>query len=278
VGDYRGTEHAAGPSLLRAIAERVAEPLVFRTALLARQCSKIETDPSLLLDGRLAITFTSAMPSSRNACAGPFGAVYDEWIERESVARVVGAVMWGIDTRPMFTSMRAELAAVPAGAVVLDVPCGGGVAFRALDPNQTVRYLAVDLDDAMLDRARRRAGINHLDQVEFVRADMRELPFDDATADLCLTYSGLHMIPDPDRALGELVRCMRAGGRLAGSTFLADGSLRQRAIFGLGYVTGHVAPSGTAADLERWLSAAGLSGIEITPRRGLVLFGGNKPA
>jgi ubiquinone/menaquinone biosynthesis C-methylase UbiE len=218
------------------------------------------------------------MPTSRNACAGPFGAVYDEWIEREYVARVVGAVMWGIDTRPMFTSMREELGAIPAGATVLDVPCGGGVAFRALDPDQTLRYLAVDLDEGMLDRARRRAGVHHLDQVEFVRADMRDLPFDDATADLCLTYSGLHMIPDPDRALVELARCVRAGGRLAGSTFLAHGSLRQRAIFGLGYVTGHVAPTGTAADLERWLSAAGLIGVEIAPRRGLALFGANKPA
>lgn len=218
-----------------------------------------------------------AMPSARNVCAGPFGAIYDEWIEREYLARVVGALIWGIDTRPMFTSMRDELAAVPAGATVLDVPCGGGIAFRALDPDQTVRYLAIDLDDGMLDRARRRAEIQHLNQVEFFRADMRDLPLDDATADLCLTYSGLHMIPDPDRALAELARCLRPGGRLAGSTFLADGSLRQRAMFGLGYITGHVAPTGTAGDLERWLSAEGLSEIEIAPRRGLVLFAANKP-
>jgi ubiquinone/menaquinone biosynthesis C-methylase UbiE len=217
------------------------------------------------------------MPSARNACAGPFGAVYDQWIEREHLARVIGAVIWGIDTRPMFTSMREELAAVPSGATVLDAPCGGGVAFRALDPHQTLRYLAVDLDHAMLDRARRRAARHRLDQVEFIRADMRDLPFDDAAVDLCLTYSGLHMIPDPDRALAELARCLRPGGRLAGSTFLADGGLRQRAIFGLGYVTGHVAPTGTARDLERWLSATGLTGVEIAPRRGLVLFAASKP-
>ena len=222
-------------------------------------------------DGRTCRSVHRSDAGSRNACAGPFGAVYDRWIERERVARVVGGVIWGIDPRPMFASMRKELAAVRVGTTVLDVPCGGGVAFRALDPDKSLRYLAVDLDDAMLDRARRRARGHHLDQVEFVRADMRDLPFDDATVDLCLTYSGLHMIPDPDRAVVELARCVRPGGRLAGSTFLADGSLRQRAIFGAGYVTGHVAPTGTAADLERWLSTVGLIGVEIAPRRGLVL-------
>lgn len=121
-----------------------------------------------------------------NACAGPFGAAYDSWIERERVARVVGSLLWGIDTRPMFASMRAELGAVAAGSTVLDVPCGGGVAFRALQPDQEVRYVAADLDEAMLTRARRRAVTRDLGQVELLTADMRRLPLDDGAVDLCL--------------------------------------------------------------------------------------------
>ena len=223
------------------------------------------------------IGFGPAVAASKNACAGPFGAVYDLWIERERVARVVGGLLWGIDTRPMFRSIREVLAAAPAGATVVDVPCGGGVAFRALDGDRRLRDLAVDLDEAMLGRARRRASAAGLEQVEFIRADMRELPFEDASVDVCLSYSGLHMIPDPDRALIELGRCLRPGGRLAGSTFVSDGGLRQRVIFGLGRLTGHVAPAGSTSDLERWLERAGLDQIEIVPGDGFALFDATKP-
>jgi SAM-dependent methyltransferase len=164
------------------------------------------------------------MARVENACAGPFGAVYDLWIERERVAAVVGRLLWGIDTGPMFASMGPAVATVPDGGVIIDVPCGGGVAFRALHPDHQVRYLAVDLEDAMLARARRRADEQGLGQIEFVPADMRQLPFGDGEADLCLTYGGLHMIPDPWRALKEIGRCVRAGGEIVGTTFLADGT------------------------------------------------------
>jgi ubiquinone/menaquinone biosynthesis C-methylase UbiE len=212
----------------------------------------------------------------KNACAGPFGAVYDSWIERERVARVVGRLIWGIDTRPMFASMRDALASVSGRGTIIDVPCGGGVAFRAIRPEQRFRYLAVDLDEETLARARRRATEHGVDQVELVAADMRRLPFADGLADLCLTYSGLHMIPDPELALVEMARCLRRGAELVGTTFLADGSRRQRLLFWLGARTGHAAPSGTATDLERWLRAAGLTGVEIRPSAGFVLFRARK--
>jgi SAM-dependent methyltransferase len=96
------------------------------------------------------------------------------------------------------------------GTTVLDVPCGGGVAFRALRPDQRVRYLAADISEAMLARARHRARERGLDQIEFVRADLCRLPFEDGVADLCVSYSGLHCVARPDVAVAELVRCMGA--------------------------------------------------------------------
>jgi ubiquinone/menaquinone biosynthesis C-methylase UbiE len=213
----------------------------------------------------------------KNACAGPCGALYDIWIERERVARIVGTLIWSIDTRPMFASMRAAIANAPDESTILDVPCGGGVAFRALHPEQRLLYLAVDLDEAMLARARRRAATSELRQIEFVAADMRQLPFADASVDLCLSYSGLHMIPDPQEAVKEIGRCLRPGAELIGTTFVAEGSLRQRSIFSLSHWTGHVSPMGTAADLERWLVEAQLTDVEISPRRGFVLFRARMP-
>jgi ubiquinone/menaquinone biosynthesis C-methylase UbiE len=212
----------------------------------------------------------------KNACAGPLGAFYDAWIERERVAAIVGRLLWGITTAPMYQSMRAALAAVPEDATVIDVPCGGGVAFRALPPEKRLRYVAVDLEDAMLERAKRRAERLRLGQVEFLSADMRHLPLEDGTADLCLTYGGLHMIPDPQPAISEMARCLRPGGQIVGTTFLAGGSLRKRLLFAMGARTGHAAPAGTPADLTRWLVDAEFGDIRLTGADAFPLFTAHK--
>ena len=64
--------------------------------------------------------------------------------------------LWGGDAKPFYESIRA-IGELPEGAVVVDAPCGAGVAFAALSPRQRLRYLALDLSPLMLERARQRA-------------------------------------------------------------------------------------------------------------------------
>jgi SAM-dependent methyltransferase len=118
-----------------------------------------------------------------NSCAGPFGAFYDFYIERPWLVGLIGRAVWGIDGSVLYESMGPIGEAAP-GSTIADVPCGGGVAFRALRPEQNVRYLAGDLDPKMLRRAELRARARSLRQVECVTADMTELPFGDAEVDL----------------------------------------------------------------------------------------------
>lgn len=147
-----------------------------------------------------------------NPCAGPFGAVYDVYIERPWLTYAIGRLVWGSDTRPMYASMEA-IGRVWDGATIVDVPCGGGVALRALRPEQRVRYVAGDLEPAMLERVRARAAARGLTQVETVDADMRALPLADASAELFCSYSGLHMVLEPARAVAEIARLRRSGRR-----------------------------------------------------------------
>jgi hypothetical protein len=58
--------------------------------------------------------------------------------------RVVSRLTWAFDLTPQYATMKA-IGSAAAGATILDVPCGGGVAFRALGPGQDVRYIAGDL-------------------------------------------------------------------------------------------------------------------------------------
>jgi ubiquinone/menaquinone biosynthesis C-methylase UbiE len=212
---------------------------------------------------------------SPNVCAGPFGAVYDFYIERDWLMRLIGRVVWGIDASVLYTSMKA-ISRAGDGTTILDVPCGGGVALRALSPGQEVRYIAVDVSEKMLARAKRRAKRRSLSQVEFAVADMRALPFADNEADLVVCYSGLHMVDDPEPAVRELVRCLKPGGELVGTTFLAEGSRRQRALFELDRRGGNPTPP-RREQLREWLREAGIVDVVIEPERGFVVFRGRKP-
>src|SRR5436305_14990965 len=121
--------------------------------------------------------------AAKNPCAGPFGAVYDFYIERPWLVGVIGRLVWGMSARPMYEAIE-ELGRVGDGATIVDAPCGGGVALRGLRPGQDVRYVAADIAPAMVRRVRERAASAGLSQVEAVQADMRSLPLEDASADV----------------------------------------------------------------------------------------------
>jgi SAM-dependent methyltransferase len=221
------------------------------------------------------------MPEVTNICAGPFGVFYDFYIERPRLAQLVGRAAWGVDIAPLYRSM-AALAELPDGATVLDVPCGGGVALRALRPGQPVRRIAVDVEPTMLARFERRARERGLGEdagsLQLLEADMRALPLPDACADVCLAYSGLHMVGEPAAAIAELARCLKPGGELLGATFVADGSRRQRLLLGHGVRAGHNGPLVAAGELRAMLEGARIADVEIAPERGLALFRGRRRA
>jgi ubiquinone/menaquinone biosynthesis C-methylase UbiE len=209
-----------------------------------------------------------------NICAGPFGAAYDFYIERPWLMQLVGRTVWGIDARPLYAAM-APIGRLEAGETVIDVPCGGGVALRAVSPGQRISYLAGDIDPAMIERTRRRASKHGLNQVRTGLADFEALPYEDASADLFASFSGLHMLADPAGALREIARCLKPGGEVIGTTFLREGRRRQRALFAAGARQGHPEPP-PLAELVAMFAAAGIERVQIAPRAGFAAFSGRR--
>jgi ubiquinone/menaquinone biosynthesis C-methylase UbiE len=189
-------------------------------------------------------------------------ALYDAAVERPAVARPMGRMMWGADVE-LFYGAHEVVGEAPDDATVLDVPCGGGVAFRALRRSQRVRYLAVDLEERMLERARSEARRRGLTDIEFMAEDVERLPLEDGSVDLCLTSAGLHCFPDPAAALHELGRVLRPGGRLVGTMAVSGQGSRQDALIALYRRIGIFGPTGTPEDYRRWLAAAGLVDVKL---------------
>jgi SAM-dependent methyltransferase len=201
---------------------------------------------------------------------------YDAVIEHEHLARVLGRLAWGTDTSAFYREL-GRLADEPDGTAILDIPCGGGVAFRGLSSGQRVQYTAADLSPVMLKRARAEAERRDLDQIEFAEADVEALPFPDATFDLCVTYTGLHCFPDPPSALSQIARVLRPGGRLRGTTIVKRAGFRQDALVRLTQRAGVFGPGLTHAELEEGLDGAGLVNV-LTRRDGaLAYFTASRP-
>ncbi len=203
--------------------------------------------------------------------------VYDWMVENPRVGGAMWRVGLGSDLRLLYDTA-AEIGRQPPGARILDVPCGGGVALRGLRPGQDVSYVAADLSPRMLARtmaAAARRGV--ADRVTPVETDVAALPFEDAWFDLVVSLTGLHCFPDPRSAVLEMGRVLRAGGVLVGSAVLNDTGRRFEPLRRVGRATNLIGPSGSTADVRRWLAEAGLVDVSVTVAGALGYFRGVRP-
>jgi SAM-dependent methyltransferase len=212
-----------------------------------------------------------------DAFDGLLGRAYDAYIKRPLWARAIGRLAWGADVTAMYESMRA-IGEVPDGATILDAPCGGGLAFRELRPDQDVHYVALDLSRGMLERARREAERRGLGQVELVRGDVQDIPLTDGVADLTLSMNSLHAVADPRAAIAELARCTRPGGRMVGSMLVLGAGRRQDRALRHAERSGAGGPAGTTADLGRWLAGANLRDLRVDASGAIAVFEARRPA
>ena len=105
-----------------------------------------------------------------------------------------------------------------------------------------------------MDAARER-GVD--DQVEPRIADVGDLPFEDGSFDLVVSFTGLHCFPDPARAVVEMVRVLRPGGVITGSALLNDSGIQHEPIRRAGRLAG---PARTRLHRRRGRALAGRPG------------------
>jgi ubiquinone/menaquinone biosynthesis C-methylase UbiE len=78
----------------------------------------------------------------------------------------------------------------------------------------TGEVVGIDMTPAMLAKARAAAADSGVENVEFREAYMEELPVPDGWADVVISNGVLNLTPDKQKAVREMFRVLRSGGRL----------------------------------------------------------------
>jgi len=124
------------------------------------------------------------------------------------------------------TKAIVDEAKIVPGAHVLDIACGSGepsISIAALLAGSG-RVVGIDISPAPLQVARGRVAGRKLGNVEFQQADVHQLPFADGTFDHVVSRLGVMFFSDLPRAMREIHRVLKPGGR---ASHLAWGPMEQ---------------------------------------------------
>ncbi len=121
-----------------------------------------------------------------------------------------------------------ERASLANGEKVLDIGCGAGATTfaAAWRTGPTGRAVGADISNALLEEARRRAGQDGIEGVEFLHADAQTYGFE-PSYDALVSRFGVMFFPDPVAAFANLRRAAKPG---RGPTFASWRGLEDNAI------------------------------------------------
>ena len=147
------------------------------------------------------------------------------WWRRNPSACPYNQRFWVQAPHPFITRdrLRAVLEPQP-GERLLEI--GPGTGYYSLDlaqwtgPDGTLEIF--DIQQEMLDHTLRRAGEAGLANINATNGDAQQLPFADDSVDAVILTTVLGEIPDQRRALAEVARVLRPGGRLVVGELMGD--------------------------------------------------------
>ncbi len=184
-----------------------------------------------------------------------------------------GGALYPADTDGVAEALEASLGCgVPTavadlheGETVLDLGSGAGadVLISARRVGATGTAIGLDMTDEMLALARANAAAAGVDNVEFLKGYIEEIPLPDAAVDVVISNCVINLAGDKRRVLAEAARVLRPGGRFAVSDVVADEGMDERTRADMAAYTGCIAGALTEADFRSGLAAAGLADVEI---------------
>ena len=216
----------------------------------------------------------AASAGSAGGC-GPQGCGCGEAVMGEEEREVYGATLYEEDERQALPDA-AKLASLGCGnptavaelhdgETVLDLGSGGGIdvllSARRVGPSG--KAFGLDMTDEMLELARRNQREAGVENAEFLKGTIEEVPLPDDSVDVIISNCVINLSADKSLVFGEAARVLRPGGRFAVTDIVADEDMPETVRLDIEEWSGCIGGALTPADFERRLSEAGLEEVEI---------------
>ena len=163
----------------------------------------------------------------------------------------------------------SALADLKPGETVLDLGSGGGIdvllSARRVAPGG--KAYGLDMNDEMLALARENQKKAGVENVEFLKGEIENIPLPDNSVDVIISNCVINLSADKDRVLREAFRVLKPGGRFAVADVVVRGEvpseIRRNVELWIGCLAGALQDS----EYESKLAGAGFERIEIEPTR-----------
>jgi arsenite methyltransferase len=184
------------------------------------------------------------------------GSLYDAEGDVAPKAAVEASLGCGVPT---------AVADLHEGETVLDLGSGAGadVLISARRVGTTGKAIGLDMTDEMLELGRANAAEAGVQNVEFVKGYIEDIPLADSTVDVVISNCVINLAADKRKVLAEAARVLKPGGRFAVSDVIADPDMDEATRADMQQWTGCIAGALTRDEFEQALTDAGLSDIEV---------------
>jgi ubiquinone/menaquinone biosynthesis C-methylase UbiE len=198
-----------------------------------------------------------SLSCSQADATGAFGgSLYAEVSDEVPEAAVNASLGCGVPT---------AVADLHEGETVLDLGSGAGadvfISARRVGPSG--KAIGLDMTDEMLELARANASEAGVENVEFLKGYLEDMPLPDASVDVVISNCVINLSGDKTQVLDEAARVLRPGGRFAVSDVNADPDMDEQTRSDMVAWTGCVAGALTEEEFRTALDQAGFEQVEI---------------
>ena len=161
------------------------------------------------------------------------------------------------------------LAELKPGETVLDLGSGGGidVLLSAKRVGPAGKAYGLDMTDEMLALARENQKKAGVDNVEFLKGEIENIPLPDNSVDVIISNCVINLSADKDKVLSEAFRVLKPGGRFAVSDVVTRGDMpaeiREKVLLWVGCIAGALEQN----DYRARLTTAGFTNVDLEPTR-----------
>jgi arsenite methyltransferase len=203
------------------------------------------------------------------SCCGPialtdadqtrvFGATLYDTAESEGATATAVAASLGC-------GVPTAVADLHEGETVLDLGSGAGadvlISARRVGPSG--KAIGLDMTDEMLELARSNTEQAGVENVEFVKGYIEEIPLQDGSVDVIVSNCVLNLSGDKPKVFAEAARVLKPGGRFAVSDVIADPGMDDATRADMAQSTGCIAGALSEQEFRDGLTAAGFTEVEI---------------